>query len=145
MAPPEEVRRGLGVAMRRMAEEFPLEVVVAGKGAKREADDNKGEPEKKKVKTEEEAIAGPSGESPVVTEVGSSSPVRDFETLLRSGQSLVATAQQLEQVVEDLVRVSYGTQGRYSIEKATCTNFSDSCSGFRGTLVVSAWVWLGLG
>ena len=134
MAPPEEVTRGLGAAMRRMAEEFPLEVVVAGKGAKREADENKGEPERKKGKTaDSENVAGPSGESPsssavVVTEVGSSSPVRDFETLLRSGESLVATAQQLEQVVEDLVRVSYGTQGRYSIEKATCTNFSDSCS-----------------
>ena len=115
MAPPEEVTRGLGAAMRRMTEEFPLEVVIPGKGGKRESDENKGEPEKKKVKTEEEAIAGPSGESPVVTEVGSSSPVRDFETLLRNGESLVATAQQLEQVVEDLVRVSYGTQERNSI------------------------------
>ena len=121
MAPPEEVTRGLGAAMRRMAEEFPLEVVVAGKGAKREAEENKGEPEKKKGKTETDGndVAGPSGECPssavVVTEVGSLSPVRDFEALLRSGASLVATAQQLEQVVEDLVRVSYGTQGRNSI------------------------------
>ena len=136
MAPPEEVTRGLGATMRRMTEEFPLEVVVAGKGAKREAEQNKGEPEKKKGKTEtdDKNVAGPSGESPssaVVTEVGSSSPVRDFEALLRSGASLVATAQQLEQVVEDLVRVSYGTQGRNSIlikvrfEEMTGTNFLD--------------------
>ena len=109
LTPPEEVTRGLGAAMRRMEAEFPLEVVVAKKrGA--EEEENKGEPEKKKDKISATDGAGPSGESIPVTEVGSSNPVRDFEQLLRNGESLVATAQQLEQVVEDLIRVSYGTQ-----------------------------------
>ena len=130
MAPPEEVTRGLGAAMRRMMEEFPLEAVVAGKGSKRGAEEeekNKGEPEKKKDKTSNfDQAAGTSGESLSVTEVGSSNPVRDFEHLLKNGESLVATAQQLEQVVEDLIRVSYGTQ-MYSKIAACLGAYRSAC------------------
>ena len=134
VAPPDEITRGLGAAMRRMEAEFPLEAVVAKKGSKRgaEEEENKGEPEKKKKEKmsttdgEEDAAAGHSGESSSVTEVGSSNPVRDFEQLLRNGESLVATAQQLEQVVEDLIRVSYGTQ-MYSKISACLGAYRSAC------------------
>ena len=114
---------------------------------------------------DEKNAQGSSGES--VTEVGSSNPVRDFEQLLRNGESLIPTAQQLEQgscggklgfqafpnkfakftgnnsfarsffiqkvpekpsflplpheqVVEDLIRVSYGTQMYSKITACLC-------------------------
>ena len=45
-----------------------------------------------------------------VFEVGTKTPVQDFEQLLKEGEPLVTTAQQLEQVIMKLLQASFGDQ-----------------------------------